>query len=264
MKKTRGLKKSKERDIIHLNIKFLRVQRKLTQEEFAELLGIKRSSVGAYEEGRAKPTNKTLLKISEHFNISTDRLLRENLSDTADNSIFGTDIQAPKTVTLPPSSGIDKIKILALTVGMDGDENIELVPEKASAGYLQGYTDPKYMETLPKFRLPFLPSGTYRAFEIKGDSMLPLTPGTIVIGEYVENIQEIKNGQPYIILSASEGIIFKRVFNHISTNGSLLMSSDNKAYKSYFLNASDIKEVWHAKSYISKEMPDVEDRKSVV
>ena len=54
-------------------------------------------------------------------------------------------------------------------------ENIELIPQKASAGYLNGYADPEYIREQPRFRLPFLPSNaTYRAFEISGDSMLPI------------------------------------------------------------------------------------------
>ena len=255
MKKVRGTKKTTNLEIIHLNIKFLRGQKKLTQEEFADFVGIKRSSVGAYEEGRAKPTNNTLLIISEKFEISVDRLLREDLSKTADVSIFGKGVQANSTVTTPLAAGNEKIKILSITVGEDGKENIELVPEKASAGYTKGYTDPSYLESLPKFRLPFLSTGTYRAFEITGDSMLPLTPGTIVIGEYVENVQDIKNGQTYIILSESEGIVYKRVFNNIATNGSLHMISDNESYKTYYLNASDVKEIWRAKAYISKDLP---------
>jgi transcriptional regulator with XRE-family HTH domain len=255
MKKVRGTKKTINLEIIHLNIKFLRGQKKLTQEEFADFVGIKRSSVGAYEEGRAKPTNKTLLIISERFNISVDRLLREDLSKTADASIFVGGAQSHSSDSTTTASGNEKLKVLAITVGEDGKENIELVPEKASAGYTKGYADPNYLETLPKFRLPFLSAGTYRAFEIIGDSMLPLTPGTIVIGEYVENVQDIKNGQTYIILSESEGIVYKRVFNNIASNGNLHMISDNDSYKSYYLNASDVKEIWRAKAFISKDLP---------
>ena len=40
-----------------------------------------------------------------------------------------------------------------------------------------------------------------RAFEIKGDSMLPLNPGSIVIGKYLDSFEYIKNNKTYIILT---------------------------------------------------------------
>jgi hypothetical protein len=52
-----------------------------------------------------------------------------------------------------------------------------MVPLKASAGYLNGYADPEYVAKLPKFYLPMFKQGTFRAFEIKGDSMLPIISG---------------------------------------------------------------------------------------
>src|SRR5690606_38332737 len=84
------------------------------------------------------------------------------------------------------------VRVLSITVDGDDKENIELVPIKASAGYLNGYADPEYIAELPKFSLPMFRQGTYRAFEIKGDSMLPLQSGSVVIAEYVENWSEIK------------------------------------------------------------------------
>jgi hypothetical protein len=49
---------------------------------------------------------------------------------------------------------------------------------------------------MPKFYLPMFKQGTYRAFEIKGDSMLPILSGTIIIGEYLENWADVKAGKP--------------------------------------------------------------------
>lgn len=51
----------------------------------------------------------------------------------------------------------------------ENNENlIEVVPVKATAGYLAGYDDPEYIEQLQKIKLPFLPTGKHRAFPIKG------------------------------------------------------------------------------------------------
>ena len=141
------------------NIKYLRKKKGLTQQQFADQLGIKRSLVGAYEEERADPKYELLKKIALFFDVSVDDFINENIND--------------KWVPKPKGSG-DNLRILSISVDKDDNENIELVPMKASAGYLNGYADPEFVAQLPKFYLPMFKQGTYRAFEIKGDSMLPL------------------------------------------------------------------------------------------
>jgi len=257
MRKSKKNAADKNLELVNQNLVFLRNQKQLTQEELAAKLGIKRASIGSYEEGRAKPPYKTLQKITDLFGISIDRLLKEDLAKTANRSVFGNETAVVDNTTQTSDKNVEKLKILALTVGVDGKENIELVPEKAAAGYLQGYTDPNYLVTLDKFRLPFLAPGTYRAFEIKGDSMLPLTSGTIIIGEYVESVREIKSGHSYIILSNTDGVVYKRVFKDTESD-QLLMRSDNDIYKPYYMKAADVKEIWRARAYISQDLPDYE------
>lgn len=62
------------------NIRKIRISKKLTQTEFAELFDLKRTAVGSYEEGRAEPKIETMVKISEYFKISLDQLLKQELS----------------------------------------------------------------------------------------------------------------------------------------------------------------------------------------
>src|ERR1700740_3349353 len=149
------------------NIKFLRKKKGLTQQQFADELGIKRSLIGAYEEERA-----------------------------------------PKQKGNPAN-----LRVLSISVDKEDNENIELVPTKAAAGYLNGYADPEYVVALPKLYLPMFKQGTYRAFEIKGDSMLPLVSGTIIIGEYLENWADVKTTETYVIISKNDGIVYKRIGN---------------------------------------------------
>ena len=78
---------------------------------------------------------------------------------------------------------------------------IHFVPVKAAAGYLNGYADPEFLDELNTFTLPMLAGGSYRAFEIWGDSMLPTPSGSVVIGEKVESLEEVKNNNPYVVLS---------------------------------------------------------------
>ena len=225
---------------ISQNIKFLRKKKGLTQQQFADEIGIKRSLVGAYEEERAEPKYELLKKIALYFDISLDDFINEEINEK----------WAPK-----PKGNPDNLRILSISVDKDDNENIELVPMKASAGYLNGYADPEFVAQLPKFYLPMFKQGTYRAFEIKGDSMLPLVSGTTIIGEYVENWGDVKTGDTYVVLSKTEGIVYKRIGNKYRDNKKLKLLSDNPVYDPYEVSGEDILEIWKAKAYLSTHLP---------
>lgn len=223
------------------NIKYLRKKAGFTQEQFANEVGIKRSLVGAYEEGRAEPRLQTLLSIAKVLNVTSDALISKDLTVEKSSSF---EVQ-------------EKVKVLSITVDKNDRENIELIPQKAAAGYLNGYSDPEYITELPKFNLPMLPpNATYRAFEISGDSMLPIPSGSIVIGKFIESIADIKNGKTYVLLTDKEGIVYKRLFNYIEEKGKLYLVSDNKSYSAYEVDPSEVLEIWEAKAYISIDFPD--------
>lgn len=225
---------------ISANLKFLRKKNGLTQQQFADLMDIKRASVGAYEEDRAEPKYDLLKKIAEYYDLSMDELANDVIDDKWKPT---------------PKSNASNLRVLSVTVDNLNRENIELVPVKASAGYLNGYGDPDFVKELPRFSLPMLNQGTYRAFEIKGDSMLPLPSGSIVIGEYVENWHNIKTGETYVIISKDEGVVYKRIGAKFKEDKGLKLVSDNKVYDSYWIVSGDILEVWKAKAYISTEFP---------
>jgi transcriptional regulator with XRE-family HTH domain len=230
--------------LISDNIKYLRKKLGLTQEQFADRIGIKRSLVGAYEEGRADPRITNLINMADIFGTSVDILINKDVSRMNESELNVSKYKRGK-------------EVLAITVDNDQKENIELVPQKAAAGYLNGYADREFIQELPKFKLPMLPSNvTYRAFEITGDSMLPILPGTIIIGEYVDDVRDIKNGKTYVLVTKSEGIVYKRVFNYISDNGKLFLVSDNRNYTPYQLDIEEVLEVWSSKAYISVQFPD--------
>ncbi len=222
------------------NIKFLRKKKGLTQQQFADELGIKRSLVGAYEEERADPKYDLLKKIALFFDISIDDFINETIDEK----------WAPK-----PKGNPANLRVLSISVDKDDNENIELVPMKASAGYLNGYADPEYVSVLPKLYLPMFKQGTYRAFEIKGDSMLPLQSGTIIIGEYVQNWGDVKQAETYVVVSKSEGVVYKRIGNKFKDNKKLKLVSDNPVYEPYEVSGEDILELWKAKAYISTHLP---------
>jgi transcriptional regulator with XRE-family HTH domain len=213
------------------NLKYLRKLRGWTQEEFAAKLGIKRSLLGAYEEERAEPRLEVLETISDMFKLTLDELLRKDLSDTRGSTYL---------------SKRRAQKLIAAT------NDIQLVPVKAAAGYLAGYADPEFLDELNTFTLPMLAPGTYRAFEIVGDSMLPTTSGSVIVGEKVDDLEEIKSNHTYIVVSRNEGIVYKRVIKNNKSRTKLTLVSDNTSYQPYNVNSDDVIEVWKATMIISK------------
>lgn len=228
---------------ISANLKYLRKKKSHTQQQFADLMGIKRSLVGAYEEDRAEPKYELLKKIADYYELTMDEFINEVINDK----------WKPKL----KSQG-SNLRILSISVDQNDNENIEMVPVKASAGYLNGFSDPEYIRELPKFQLPLpsLKQGTFRAFEIVGDSMLPIQPGSVIIGEYMDNWNDVKTGETYVIISKNEGVVYKRAGNRFKENKNLKLVSDNKMYDPYFVPADDILEIWKAKAYISSTLPD--------
>ncbi|MEO7801030.1 MAG: XRE family transcriptional regulator [Ginsengibacter sp.] len=215
------------------NLKYLRKLRGWTQEEFAKKLNIKRSLVGAYEEERADPRLEVLEIVSDMFKVSLDELLRNDLSETKG------------------SSYLNKRRQLKM---MSADRNlIHFVPVKAAAGYLAGYADTEFIDELNTFTLPMLTGGgNYRAFEIIGDSMMPTPSGSIIVGEKVENFEDAKTNYAYIIVSRSEGIVYKRIMKNNRNKARVTLVSDNPAFQPYQVNVGDIIEMWQANTVINK------------
>jgi transcriptional regulator with XRE-family HTH domain len=212
------------------NIKYLRKLRGWTQEEFANKLRIKRSLLGAYEEERADPRIDVLEVVADLFKLSLDDLLRKDLSESKGNYIARRRAQ----------------KLSA------GRTDIPFVPVKAAAGYLAGYSDPEFIDELNTFTLPMLAGGDYRAFEIVGDSMMPTASGSVIVGEKVESLEEIKTNNTYIVVSKSEGIVYKRMAKNNRSKNKYTMISDNPAYQPYTVAAEDIVEVWQAQMIIAR------------
>jgi transcriptional regulator with XRE-family HTH domain len=233
------------------NIKLLRSRIKKSQDELATELSVTRSTLSAYENGTAEPGFETLMRFSDHFKISLDKLLKTDLSTLSEAKL--SDIEKGLDLDLSGS----KLRVLTTTIDTENRENIELVPVKARAGYTSGYADPDYIRVLPAFNLPFLDRNRkYRSFQVSGDSMPPVSDGSYVTGEYVQDWNHIRDKYPYIIVTKSEGVVFKIVYNRIKESQKLLLCSTNPAYEPYEISISEVLEVWKFTNYISAELPE--------
>lgn len=232
------------------NLRLLRKRKNLTQDDLASILGIKRPTLNNYENQISMPPVDMLVRFSDYFGISIDTLVRINLEQLSGSQLG--ELENGYDVFVRGA----RLRVLTSTVGSDNEENIELVPEKAKAGYLTGFSDPEYIVSLPVFRLPFLDKARkYRTFQVSGDSMLPIPPGAYITGEFVRDWLTIKDGQACILFTLNDGLSFKIVENHIKDNGVIRCHSLNPLFEPYDVSVSDIREIWKFVHYISAELP---------
>lgn len=215
------------------NLKYLRRKHKISQQDLANQLKAARTTLGDYERGKTEPNISTLIKLSEIFDIKVDALLRSNLQHADLEVIRNKDF-----------------RVLAISVDKENNGNIELVDSKAEAGYLESFQDPEYIRDLPKIFFPNIPQGTFRGFEIQGESMLPIETGSIIIASYIENLKQLKNEKTYIIVTKYDGLVYKRVRIN-KKEKKVMLFSDNEAFLPYEIDFGDISEVWQYYAHLS-------------
>ncbi|MBF0693770.1 MAG: XRE family transcriptional regulator [Flavobacterium sp.] len=218
------------------NLKYLRSKRGLSQQEAADGMKMPCDRYKKYEYGKNVPPAETLVIISRFYHISIDLLLTIDLRKISVDNLVKLD---------------DNRIVLPIAVDAKGNNFIEIIPHKARAGYLTGYADPEFIESLQQISLPFLGRGKFRAFPVGGDSMPPHNDQTFVIGRYVENLSEVRKGKTYILITQSEGITYKRL--SATNEDSFVVSPDNIIYTPYEIKLSDIMEIWEYVAHIGRD-----------
>ncbi|RYY69905.1 MAG: LexA family transcriptional regulator [Chitinophagaceae bacterium] len=217
------------------NIKYLRVNKKVSQQFVADAVNIPRPRYAKYEDGKNFPPPETLLALSRYYVMSIDLLLSVDVRKI-------------------PMGDLLKLEnnrlLLPITVDPLGNNMIEVVTQKAKAGYLNGYSDPEYIESLQQISLPFLGPGKHRGFPVEGDSMPPHEPGSIIVGKYVERLGDVMDGRTYILITKSEGMVYKRL--NKNKKNLLVVESDNRFYPPYEVRVSDILEIWEYECSIGR------------
>lgn len=217
------------------NIKSLRAKRKISQEKVAESLLITRGRYAKYEDGTSEAPYEILKKIAHYYQISIDLLLSVDVRKIPMDDLLKLE---------------NNRLLLPITVDAAGKDFVEIVTQKAKAGYLNGYGDPEYIESLQQISLPFLGPGKHRGFPVEGDSMPPHEDGSIIIGRYVERLGEVMDGKTYILITKNEGMVYKRL--NKNKKNALVLESDNHFYPNYEVKASDILEIWEYECNIGR------------
>jgi transcriptional regulator with XRE-family HTH domain len=235
------------------NLKFLRKKAGKTQDALSSEVNIGRTTIANYEASISEPNLETLLTFANYFGVTMDELLSKNLTAEAKSNDKDLMLRAAYTRKNQAFSGVPRV----IAVDNSGNDNIIYVPVKARAGYLLGYGDAEFMETLPTFRLPGLNNSTFRMFEVEGPSMAPnVLNGDRIIGEWVDGLDKIRDNRVYVIVHTG-GVAVKRVVNRLAERGKLYLKSDTIAHRHEFptveIDPEDVKEIWYGRMKISSD-----------
>lgn len=226
-----------------INLKLLRKKAGKTQSELADDLGVSRQAYASYEEGRAEPRIQILQRLSSIFNISVDDMLFKDLSSGK--------------MVLDQTGANTRVLSIAVDPHSE-EEQIVVVPQKASAGYTKGFADAEFIEDLPSIalRLPEVNKNkTYRLFQVNGESMLPVNHGAYILAEYVLNWKELRLNDCIILITREDGILYKRLNGIIGKEGVVHLVSDNPAHQPIALALEEVQEVWLARAILDFNIP---------
>ncbi|SDX35206.1 XRE family transcriptional regulator [Hymenobacter psychrophilus] len=216
------------------NIRKIRTVKKLSQAAFAELFGLARPSVGAYEEGRSEPKMETLLQIAQHFGLSVDLLLTKELTI---NELYRFDIFKPQE-----SAQADAPAPTALA-----DQRPQLtpyVPQARLLEYIVRHHDSAFIDALPPLTFPHQLGPATRAFDLNGPDMAPTLrhQDVLLCCRIDKALPRLHSGRVYALLTQSR-LLVRRLQEQLP--GQLLrLRADNPDYPPQDFHLPEALEIW--------------------
>lgn len=216
---------------------------KLTNYRIAKESGIAAIILSRWDNGKAEPATTTLNKLYEYLNayLNAPQLLNSHdIAKLAANNI------AKKFV--------------------ESDFNlIPLVPIRARAGYLSGYSDESFIEELPT--IPVLTDrafkGKYMCFEVEGDSMdngsdKSLKDADVILCREVRKElwrSKLHIHDWYFVIVHQDGIMVKQIVDHNVNTGEITCHSLNPLYGEDFkINLSDVYELYNVIKIVDRPL----------
>lgn len=142
--------------------------------------------------------------------------------------------------------------------------SVPVVHIKARCGYLAGYEDAGYIDTLPT--MPVIVDKTYHGkymiFEAEGDSMDDGTRSSICDGDKLL-CREVRrdlwlpklhiNDWYFVIVHRTEGIAIKQITNQ-DEHGNITCHSLNDMFNDYTVNLDDVLEIYNVIKVVERNM----------
>lgn len=201
----------------------------------------------AYTENR-EPTPRTLGKLFSKLSIDPDAWYRGEVIFLGEKH---TSVSEPAFKYNATATELDIVPV-------------RIVEVKAQAGYMRGYADPEYMDTLPVIYVnrDADHKGKFMAFTVSGDSMddgtrRALCHGDIVLGKELQ-LHHWQNklhfNQYLFIVVHEEGVMFKQIAAHNPETGDFTCHSFNPQYDDFTLNIKDVKQLFYIKKIVERSI----------
>ena len=142
--------------------------------------------------------------------------------------------------------------------------NVPVIHIKARCGYLAGYGDAEYIDSLPT--MPVIVDKTYHGkymiFEAEGDSMDDGTRSSICDGDKLL-CREVRrdlwlpklhiNDWYFVIVHRTDGIAIKQITNQ-DEYGNITCHSLNDMFNDYIVNLDDVLEIYNVIKVVERSM----------
>ncbi|MBB5643791.1 helix-turn-helix transcriptional regulator [Pedobacter cryoconitis] len=242
------------------------VSHKIAKTKAATLLGISRSAIYDYFDS-VNMSRETVNKIintfntseAEVFGISNTEIINSLQRNKLDESSESNMVNAKTIGNLAYPIEQGETPFINLS---DGQYLMimPLVSEYAYAGYLSGFTDPIYIEELPKHSIIVQKQhkGNYRAFEIVGDSMddntkesIPdgsIATGREIVQDYWRSKFHTHRYKDYVIVTRNDGIVIKRIIDHDVEKGIITCHSlnpDKAIYTDFKIKLKEVQQIFN-------------------
>ncbi|MCB2377259.1 LexA family transcriptional regulator [Hymenobacter sp. BT635] len=228
------------------NIRKIRTVKKLSQAAFAELFGLARPSVGAYEEGRSEPKMETLIQIAHHFGLSVDLLLTKELTV---NELYHFDIfqkdAAPAPAAKPAAQADQQPGVTPF------------VPAARLLEYIVQHHDSAFLDALPPLTFPHSLGPATRAFEIVGAEMQHQQQGLrhqdVVLCRRLDLAAPNLRVQRIYAFVTQSRLLVRRLAERIS-DSRLKLRADNPDYGSEEFSLDQALEIWEVKAVFTTHL----------
>ncbi|MGL4632800.1 MAG: helix-turn-helix domain-containing protein [Leadbetterella sp.] len=273
--------------IVNQNIRFFRKRLRLTQEKFSIEVGVKRASIGSYEEDRAIPPADVLSRIAQVCGVSVDDLIHTRFEKQRQEIIeerFVARRPIVQEVPLPIKEEVPQVQnttptLFDLPLFQQIEEPRRAEPiepiqtpvrekkvsvpyQKDTIPYVNRASIKRFLKEtdldtfgsiLPFVQFPFTtPSVFTWAFDAPED--FPLSD-TVLIAELISNFSQIKDGENHLLFFKNGSYSYRRVYNQMKIKGVLLTNSDKTGVTSEEYDVNSVQYVFKPLAFISMDMP---------
>jgi transcriptional regulator with XRE-family HTH domain len=226
------------------NIKKIRGVKGLSQQSFADLFGLKRGTLAAYEEGRSNPRLETVIKIASHFNIEMDELLKTEL--TVNRLLQFNDRITTDTQNLP----VQQFAIIPCVVDL------------LESDFVHQAGGPGICQKLPKLQLPLAESRGYIGYMVHSAEMMRVggggfLPKDVVIGKRIDssNVEKLKSETPVLVMTKVQ-LLFRLA--HVTQEG-LHLETAAEGLEPILIPFAEIVQAWEVCHVFHWKLPALND-----